>query len=103
MLDEFIEGAVRHCAAEEELTERSQYPDRAAHKNAHKLFVRDRGALARELADSGLSAAVDEWTVIRIPEWLAFHIQTNDAALVRHLLRGSTGPRRPLRVPQAAC
>lgn len=87
VLAEFIEAAVRHCAAEEELMDRCQYPERAAHKNAHDLFVRDLAALSSALADSGLGEAVGEWAGVRIPEWLAFHIQTNDAPLARHLAR----------------
>jgi len=94
VLDGFVEATLVHFATEEELMSVSQYPDQAAHKGAHDLFVHDLYALASELADSGLSAAVEEWAVVRMPCWLGFHIQTNDAPLVRHLARNKS-PRLP--------
>lgn len=87
VLEGFLEATLRHFATEEELMERSQYPERTAHKGAHDLFVCDLYALASELAESGLGAVVEDWAVVRMPGWLAFHIQTNDQPLVRHLMR----------------
>lgn len=86
-LEGLVAATVRHCATEDDLMERSEYPERAAHRVAHDFFIQDLYALATELADSGLTAAVEDWAVVRVPEWLVFHIETNDATLVRHLLR----------------
>ena len=97
VLEGLLEATVRHCTTEDELMERSQYPERVAHKGAHDFFIQDLCALAGELADTGLNAVVEEWAVVRVPEWLAFHIETNDAPLVRHLLRSRNFPiRRPV-------
>lgn len=96
VLTGLIEATVYHCATEDDLMERSLYPERAAHRMAHDFFIQDLYALSGELADCGLSAVVVDWAGVRVPEWLAFHIETNDAPLVRHLLRsGSSRLTRP--------
>ena len=46
VLEGFLEATLRHFATEEELMERSQYPERTAHKGAHDLFVCDLYALS---------------------------------------------------------
>jgi hemerythrin len=97
LLDGFLEATVRHFATEEELMERSQYGERRVHRGAHDLFVQDLHALAAELAAAGLTETVVDWAMVRMPEWLTFHIQTNDAPLGSHLRRGlaRSGPARP--------
>jgi hemerythrin len=97
LLDGFLEATVRHFATEEALMERSQYMDRTAHRGAHELFLQDLHAVTRQLAAAGTSEAVEEWAASRMPGWLTFHIQTNDAPLGRHLRRAleRSGAPRP--------
>jgi hemerythrin len=97
LLDAFLEATVRHFATEEELMERSQYGERSAHRGAHDLFLQDLHGLAVELSAAGLTETVVDWAIVRMPEWLTFHIQTNDAPLGRHLRRqlARAGERRP--------
>jgi hemerythrin len=94
-LSSLAESVVRHFAAEEELMDRWLYPERAAHKGAHLLFVQDLLALVQEQAEAGLTEDVVEWARGRMPEWITFHIQINDAPLGRYLAgrQARPGPR----------
>ena len=78
---------VLHFATEQDLMERSSYPDRSAHKGAHDLFLQDLQALSAELDEVGLTEQVGDWVRARMTEWITFHIQTNDLPLGRHLAR----------------
>jgi hemerythrin len=84
-LDAMLEATILHFKFEEDLMERTGYPERTRHRGAHDLFLQDLHALATELSDAGLTAEVETWATDRMPEWLSFHIQTNDAPLARHL------------------
>jgi hemerythrin len=78
---------VGHFATEEALMEESAYPERNAHRTAHLLFLEDLKALVRELDQHGLTEDVGSWALQRVPEWITFHIETNDAPLARFLAR----------------
>jgi hemerythrin len=78
---------VGHFATEEALMEAHAYPERTPHRTAHHLFLEDLKALMRELREQGLSEDVATWARQRIPEWLTFHIETNDAPLARFVIR----------------
>jgi hemerythrin len=87
-----------HMALEDELMERSAFPDRARHQAAHELFLADFAQLRDELREKGPTPLVEEWLRVRIPEWLRFHVLVNDVRLVEHLKapRPAAGaPRRP--------
>ncbi|MGC3996268.1 MAG: hypothetical protein QM767_01515 [Anaeromyxobacter sp.] len=59
----------------------------------------DLNQLGGELAQKGPTPLVAEWLRVRVPEWLRFHIQVNDARLAEHLLRRRANagrPRRPM-------
>ena len=78
---------VGHFATEEALMEAHTYPERTAHRTAHHLFLEDMKALMRELREQGLSEDVAAWARQRVPEWLTFHIETNDVPLARFVIR----------------
>ncbi len=78
---------VLHFATEQDLMERSSYPDRAGHASAHDLFLQDLRALSVELEEQGLTPRVGDWVRNRMTEWLTFHIKANDLPLGRHLAR----------------
>lgn len=78
---------VLHFATEQDLMERSSYPDRSAHKGAHDLFLQDLQALTAEMDEVGLTEQVGDWVRTRMTEWITFHIRTNDLPLGRHLAR----------------
>lgn len=99
-LDGLMEATVRHFAHEERLMEETRYPERARHRGAHELFLHDLHALASEMAEAGLTATVESWANERMPEWMAFHIQTNDLPLVRHLQRSRLRNPTPLTRPE---
>jgi len=86
-LEALADTMVLHFATEQDLMERSSYPDRTAHKGAHDLFLQDLHALSTELDEVGLTEQVRDWARGRMTEWLTFHIQTNDLPLGRHLAR----------------
>ncbi len=89
-------AVIRHFAAEETMMERWQYPDRSAHKRVHDLFLQDVLALEREEAEDGLTQDVVDWARGRLPEWISFHMLTNDAPLGRFLgARYRGAPVRP--------
>jgi hemerythrin len=96
-LDAMLEATILHFKFEEDLMERTGYPERVRHRGAHDLFLQDLHALATEMTDAGLTADVETWATERMPEWLSFHIQTNDAPLSRHLqhVRWRGQPERP--------
>ncbi len=77
---------VVHFATEDAMMEGHLYPERAAHRASHHLFLRDLDGLKAQLGAAGLSDEIAVWAR-RIREWFAFHVQTNDAPLVRHLAR----------------
>ncbi len=85
--DALADTMVLHFATEQDLMDRSSYPERAAHKGAHDLFLQDLHALLTELNEVGLTEVVNEWVRDRMTEWLTFHIRTNDLPLGRHLAR----------------
>jgi len=86
-----VSAVIRHFAAEEAMMERWQYPDRQAHKRSHDLFLQDVLALEREEAEVGLTQEVVDWARGRLPEWISFHMLTNDAPLGRFLASRATG------------
>jgi hemerythrin len=86
-LAQLWDAVVGHFATEDALMEEFAYPERAAHRTAHQLFVEDLKALAAEHAAHGRSDDVMAWATQRVPEWLSFHIQTNDAPLARFIGR----------------
>lgn len=91
-----VDRVVRHFAAEEGLMDRWRYPERAAHKRAHDLFLHDLMALVQEHREDGLTQDVAEWAQARVPDWFTFHIQANDTPLGRYLaLRVSGSRERP--------
>ncbi len=80
---------VGHFATEEALMEMNAYPERVAHGAAHRLFLEDLRALLAEVDAHGLGEDAAAWAGQRVPEWLSFHIQTNDAPLARYIARRS--------------
>ncbi|HZZ84842.1 MAG TPA: hemerythrin family protein [Anaeromyxobacteraceae bacterium] len=76
---------VWHFSSEEKLMEETVYPERARHKAAHDLFMQDFLQLSEaEKAGEDL-ANLSESLGQRVPEWIKFHIQVNDAPLGRYL------------------
>lgn len=86
-LDRIWDEMVGHFGTEEALMEAHAYPERAAHGSAHHLFLEDLRALIAEQRASGLSDRVLAWAKVRMPEWIQFHVRTNDIPLERFLLR----------------
>ncbi len=80
---------VAHFATEEALMEESAYPERNPHRTAHQLFLEDLKALIREIDQQGITEEVGAWALQRVPEWITFHVETNDAPLGRYLARRS--------------
>ena len=81
------DAVVGHFATEDALMEEFSYPERVAHRAAHHLFLEDLKALSAEYEAQGRSDDVVAWATQRAPEWLVFHIQTNDAPLARFIAR----------------
>jgi hemerythrin-like metal-binding protein len=81
------DATVGHFATEDALMEQFAYPERRAHAGAHQLFLADLKALVDELSERGLTEDVAAWAQVRAPEWITFHIETNDAPLARFLSR----------------
>ena len=78
---------VLHFATEQDLMERSGYPDRSAHKDAHDQFFQDLQGLSAELDQVGITEQVNAWVRSRLLEWITHHIRTHDLPLGRHLSR----------------
>ncbi len=84
---DFADAFLEHVATEEALMDASLYPERGRHRAAHELFVADVVQVRAELRDRGTTPAVLEWVRSRAPEWLRFHIRTNDAPFGAWLAR----------------
>jgi hemerythrin len=80
----------------------SVYPERARHRSAHELFIADLERLRAELSQTGATPHVAEWLRVRVPEWLHFHICTNDAPLAQFLARRSPQGPEPRARPSLA-
>lgn len=94
----FADVFVEHVAVEEALMEDTLWPERARHRAAHELFGADLQRVRDELGRRGVTAAVAEWVRSRAPDWLRFHIRTNDAPFAAHLARRrQAGPHRATR------
>lgn len=92
ILDGLLEATSIHFALEEELMERTGYPERGAHRAAHDLFLQDLHLSAQEIARAGVSPRVLEWATVRLQQWLRFHMETNDRPLTLHLRRVAHAP-----------
>jgi hemerythrin len=86
-LAQLWDEVVAHFATEEALMDEFGYSERNAHRTAHHLFLEDLKALLRERELQGASEEVASWATHRLPEWLSFHVQTNDAPLARYIAR----------------
>jgi hemerythrin len=83
----FAEAFVEHVAVEEALMEETLWPERGRHRSAHELFGADLRRMRDELERDGVTPAVGEWVRTRAPEWLRFHIRTNDGPFATHMAR----------------
>lgn len=83
----FADEILDHVATEEGLMDDTSYPERSRHKTAHEMFVADLVQVRCELGRAGATPNVVEWLRVRAPEWLRFHIRTNDAPLGAFLVR----------------
>lgn len=78
---------VAHFATEDALMEEHGYPERSAHRGAHHLFLQDLKELIQEVSDHGVSPEAAAWALQRLPDWVKFHIETNDAPLAHFVVR----------------
>jgi hemerythrin len=72
-----------HFAQEEELMQRSSYPQIAGHKEQHRKFIAEVEKYSRELETSGIGNSVAVLSVMK--DWLIDHIQKTDKAYSAHL------------------
>ena len=86
-LTAFRDAMLEHTATEEALMEESRYPDRGRHRMAHEVFLADLQQLLIQLSAAGLAPQLEEALRIRLPEWLHFHVEVNDAPLARFLAK----------------
>jgi hemerythrin-like metal-binding protein len=95
---DFADAFVEHVAVEEALMEETLWPERGRHRAAHELFGADLLRMREELDSGGATPAVAHWVSVRAPEWLRFHIRTNDAPFAAYLVRRrQSGPGRAVR------
>ena len=87
LVDALLTAAAQHFATEEELMDRTAYPDRVAHRTAHDLFLQDLHGAVRDIAEHGVTPRTIEWATGRLQEWLRFHMEQNDRPLAAHLKR----------------
>ncbi len=87
LAEALVEATALHFAFENELMERTAYPDRAPHRSAHDLFLQDLSLMAEEIGEAGITPQVLDWATGRLPQWLRYHIDKNDRPLARHVER----------------
>src|SRR5512140_646969 len=86
-LEALWNGCVSHFANEDSMMEEYAYPERNPHRTAHHLFLEDLKELLRVAQNEGLTERVGTWALKRVPEWIAFHVESNDAPLARFLAK----------------
>jgi hemerythrin-like metal-binding protein len=84
---DFAEVLMEHIATEEALMDESAWPERARHRSAHEMFTADLVKARETLRVAGLTPDFAAWVRVRAPEWLRFHIETNDAPFGAYLVR----------------
>jgi hemerythrin len=93
ILDALLDASALHFAREEELMERTAYPQAGPHRAAHDLFLQDLHACASEIARDGVTPRIVKWASVRLQQWLRYHMEANDRPLARHLQRKDRSPR----------
>ena len=78
---------VGHFATEDALMEEHGYPESSAHRRAHHLFLQDLRELVREAREHGVTPEVAAWAQERLPDWVKFHVEANDAPLALFIAR----------------
>ncbi len=106
-LEALWNGCVSHFANEDSLMEEYAYPERNPHRTAHHLFLEDLKELLRVAQAEGLSENVVTRAMKRVPEWIAFHVESNDAPFAKFLAKKTAArmmagvrgekPRKPTR------
>jgi hemerythrin len=74
-----------HFRNEEELQQKSNYPDCVNHHKYHEEFVNVVANLATELKQSGPTPAIVGKLVHSVGDWLVHHIQQQDTKVATHL------------------
>jgi len=75
----------RHLGEEEELQQKSNYPDLANHRNFHEYFTKTVMELSAELKQNGSTPTVINKIVRNVGDWLINHIQQQDTKVAAHL------------------
>ncbi|KJS01740.1 MAG: hypothetical protein VR65_08335 [Desulfobulbaceae bacterium BRH_c16a] len=92
VFDELIDYATYHFAAEEQLMQESNYPERVSHKQAHDEFIRRVLEMHTDYCSKRKSPFLEILAFLQ--NWLAAHILQSDAAFGRFLavpLKNSPG------------
>lgn len=80
MLTDLMEYAREHFVTEEEYFDRFHYPRAEEHREEHRKFIHDIGALYADF-DAGKSVSAQE-VLSYLERWIHHHLQQVDAAYV---------------------
>jgi hemerythrin-like metal-binding protein len=90
-LDEIFVRLIAHFQHEEGLMAQIQYPQMAAHKDAHDVFLKDVDKHRLDLKNSGYTEPFRLWAVRRFADWFRLHIKTYDIGLAKQIMKNSVG------------
>ncbi|MDX2480624.1 MAG: bacteriohemerythrin [Desulfuromusa sp.] len=76
VVDELVSYTVTHFRAEEEVMQKHNYPDFAAHQQIHKNFVEKVGVYAEKLKSGERLPPADIYNFLK--DWLISHIEKQD-------------------------
>lgn len=85
MLDFLGDYVVTHFAAEEKFMAERQYPNLAAHRAIHLLFMNDFQILKNQFERDGATAALVTSVQRQVVNWLFEHIRGTDKVMVAHV------------------
>jgi len=83
-LGAIMEEAQGHFTAEEELMKVSAFRGAAAHKDAHRTYLKDFERARAEFTSSKISPMFKLWFSSRLAPWLRLHVRGLDSQFARH-------------------
>ncbi|GHT20910.1 hemerythrin [Planctomycetales bacterium] len=88
-LDFLLSYTKRHFGDEENLQQKSGYPDYPNHKQMHAGFVKFVDGLVQEVKAEGITATTVSKITSGVGDWLVNHIKKEDTKVAAHLRKSA--------------
>jgi len=84
-LDFLGEYVVNHFKAEEDLMQKSSYPNYSSHKHEHDKFLESFTKYRHEFQDMGSTVSYTLGLVEHIVDWIVTHIKQSDKEMAKYV------------------